>query len=81
VAKSMKDSGTGGSIVNLSSVVGFRNFNFFLKKCSFGFPSKSVFVQASLVAMAKRTVYGGSKSALDQISKVMALELGPFNIR
>ncbi|UYV75824.1 hypothetical protein LAZ67_13001446 [Cordylochernes scorpioides] len=37
--------------------------------------------QASLVALPDHTVYCASKAALDQITKVMALELGPHKIR
>ncbi|GLG99580.1 Dehydrogenase/reductase SDR family protein 7-like [Gryllus bimaculatus] len=37
--------------------------------------------QASQAALADHTVYCGTKAAVDQISKVMALELGPHNIR
>ncbi|XP_067005950.2 L-xylulose reductase [Anabrus simplex] len=37
--------------------------------------------QASQAALADHTVYCGTKGALDMISKVMALELGPHNIR
>ncbi|GFQ98132.1 hypothetical protein TNCT_417261 [Trichonephila clavata] len=56
VAKGMKERGTGGSIVNISS-------------------------QAALVALHLHAVYCASKAALDQITKVMALELGPSKIR
>lgn len=56
VAKSMKERGTGGSIVNISS-------------------------QAALVALPHHAVYCASKAALDQLTKVMALELGPSKIR
>ncbi|GFY73236.1 hypothetical protein TNIN_418731 [Trichonephila inaurata madagascariensis] len=56
VAKGMKERGTGGSIVNISS-------------------------QAALIALPRHAVYCASKAALDQITKVMALELGPSKIR
>ncbi|XP_078610471.1 L-xylulose reductase-like [Branchiostoma floridae x Branchiostoma japonicum] len=56
VAKGMVERGTGGSIVNLSSLV-----------------SKSV--------LKEHTSYCASKGALDVMSKVMALELGPHKIR
>ncbi|GIY10155.1 hypothetical protein CEXT_713261 [Caerostris extrusa] len=56
VAKDMKERGTGGSIVNISS-------------------------QAALVALPLHATYCASKGALDQLTKVMALELGPFKIR
>ena len=37
--------------------------------------------QASLVALAGHISYGSSKAALDNITRVCALELGPHNIR
>ncbi|XP_035217418.1 L-xylulose reductase-like [Stegodyphus dumicola] len=37
--------------------------------------------QAALVAIPKHATYCASKGALDQLTKVMALELGPFQIR
>ncbi|KAG8233906.1 hypothetical protein J437_LFUL005234 [Ladona fulva] len=37
--------------------------------------------QASQAALADHTVYCGTKGALDMVSKVMALELGPYQIR
>ena len=37
--------------------------------------------QASLVGMPLHTSYGASKAAMDQITRVMAAELGPFQIR
>ncbi|XP_044732989.1 L-xylulose reductase-like [Chrysoperla carnea] len=37
--------------------------------------------QASKVGLKDHTVYCGSKSAVDGITRVMALELGPHNIR
>jgi L-xylulose reductase len=37
--------------------------------------------QASLAALADHTVYCSIKAAVDQLTKVMALELGPKNIR
>ncbi|SDZ57300.1 SDR family oxidoreductase [Herbiconiux ginsengi] len=37
--------------------------------------------QASLVALVGHIAYGSSKAALDNITRVSALELGPFNIR
>lgn len=36
--------------------------------------------QASMVAIDKHTVYCASKGALDQLTKVMALELGPHQV-
>ncbi|KAL3189710.1 hypothetical protein MRX96_021176 [Rhipicephalus microplus] len=55
-AKSMKDRGVGGAIVNVSS-------------------------QAGIVALANHAIYCASKAALDQLTRVMALELGPYKIR
>jgi len=37
--------------------------------------------QASMAALKDHTVYCGTKAALDMVSKVMALELGPHKIR
>ncbi|KAL0272784.1 UNVERIFIED_CONTAM: hypothetical protein PYX00_005628 [Menopon gallinae] len=37
--------------------------------------------QASKAALKDHTLYCGTKGALDMISNVMALELGPYNIR
>ncbi|XP_022192333.2 L-xylulose reductase isoform X2 [Nilaparvata lugens] len=37
--------------------------------------------QASQAALADHALYGSSKSAVDMLTKVMALELGPHNIR
>lgn len=51
----MKNTGKGGSIVNVSS-------------------------QASLIALDKHAAYCASKAALDQLTKVMALELAPFQV-
>ena len=36
--------------------------------------------QASQAALADHTVYAASKGALDTMSKVMALELGPHQV-
>ncbi|XP_023218516.1 D-erythrulose reductase-like [Centruroides sculpturatus] len=56
VANEMKKSGIGGSIVNISSVVG-----------NVAFPGLSV--------------YPSTKGALNQLTKTMAIEYGPHNIR
>ena len=37
--------------------------------------------QASLIGMPRHTSYGASKAAMDQITRVMAAELGPKGIR
>lgn len=55
VARRMMEQG-GGSIVNITSVSGFR-------------------------ANAGRAAYGSSKAALEMLSKIMAVELAPHNIR
>ncbi|XP_035695453.1 L-xylulose reductase-like isoform X2 [Branchiostoma floridae] len=56
IAKGMVERGTGGSIVNVSSL-------------------------ASKISAKACTTYCASKGALDIMSKVMALELGPHKIR
>ena len=56
VARGMITAGSGGAIVNLSSV-------------------------ASSRALALHTAYCASKGALDQLTRMMAFELGPHNIR
>ncbi|XP_029383966.1 L-xylulose reductase [Echeneis naucrates] len=56
VARCMKDRGSGGSIVNVSS-------------------------QASQCALKDHAVYCTTKAAVDMLTKVMALELGPHQIR
>ncbi|XP_067122710.1 L-xylulose reductase-like [Centruroides vittatus] len=56
VANGMKKSGIGGSIVNISSVVGN-------------------------VAFPELSVYSSTKGALNQLTKTMAVEYGPHNIR
>ena len=56
VARGMIAAGSGGAIVNLSSV-------------------------ASSRALSDHTSYCTSKGALDQLTRMMALELGPHNIR
>ena len=37
--------------------------------------------QASMAALAEHVIYAASKGALDSMTKVMALELGPKNVR
>ena len=58
IAKGLKESGKGGSVVNVSSI-------------------------ASLFAppILGNTVYGATKGGLDAVTRVMAMELGPHNIR
>ncbi|XP_055937592.1 L-xylulose reductase-like [Argiope bruennichi] len=56
IANDMKTRGTGGSIVNVSSVMGFT------VAPSYG-------------------VYCASKGAVDQLTRSMAVEFGPYNIR
>ena len=36
--------------------------------------------QASKIALAEHAVYCGTKGALDQVTRVMALELGPHQV-
>ncbi|KAH6948142.1 hypothetical protein HPB50_023092 [Hyalomma asiaticum] len=36
--------------------------------------------QSGLVALPEHAVYCGSKAALDMLTRVMALELGPYNV-
>lgn len=36
--------------------------------------------QASMIALDKHATYCASKGALDQLTKVMALELAPFQV-
>ena len=38
-------------------------------------------MQASLVALKEHVVYAASKAAVDGMTRVLALELGPHNIR
>jgi L-xylulose reductase len=56
IATGMKNRGSGGSIVNVSSVAG-------------------------IMGLEDHTVYGATKASLDIMTKIWALELGPFNIR
>jgi L-xylulose reductase len=56
IVKGMKNRGSGGSIVNVSSVAG-------------------------IMGLEDHTVYGATKASLDIMTKIWALELGPFNIR
>ncbi|XP_057768496.1 uncharacterized protein LOC130988626 [Salvia miltiorrhiza] len=58
VGARMRDSGRGGSIINISSVFGLNRTQY----------------RGSLA-------YSSSKSGLDSMTKVMALELGDYNIR
>lgn len=41
----------------------------------------SVSSQAGIIALKDHLVYAGSKGALNTMTKVMALELGEYNIR
>eukprot|EP00092_Neocalanus_flemingeri_P032384 GFUD01035209.1.p1 GENE.GFUD01035209.1~~GFUD01035209.1.p1 ORF type:complete len:245 (-),score=77.03 GFUD01035209.1:73-807(-) len=63
-------------VINVSQIVA-------KKMISAGKPGSIVNVssQASQAALADHTVYCGTKGALDMITKVAALELGPNNIR
>lgn len=63
-------------VVNISQVIA-------KKMIEAGKPGAIVNVssQASLVGMPLHTSYGASKAAMDQITRVMAAELGPHQIR
>jgi len=63
-------------VINVSQIVA-------KKMISEGKPGSIVNVssQASQAALADHTIYCGTKGALDMITKVAALELGPKNIR
>lgn len=67
IAKKMIQRGNGGAIVNVSSQV----------TCLVRFHS----LEASMIALQDHTSYSTSKGALDQLTRMMALELGPHNIR
>jgi len=56
VANRMRERGSGGSIVNVSS-------------------------QAGIAALKDHLIYCASKAAVDSLTKVFALEFGPYNIR
>ena len=56
VARGMAEKGTGGSIVNISSI-------------------------ASKISLNLHAAYCPSKAALDSLTQVMALELGPKKVR
>lgn len=64
------------SVINVSQVVAKGMIE---RKC--GGTIVNVSSQASQAALADHAVYCGTKGALDMISKVMALELGPHQIR
>jgi len=64
------------SIINVSQVVAQS-----MKDSKKGGSIVNLSSQASQAALKDHTVYCGTKGAVDMISKVMALELGPFNIR
>jgi len=64
------------AVINISQVVAQS-----MKDSKKGGTIVNVSSQASQAALTDHTVYCGTKGALDMVSKVMALELGPFNIR
>jgi L-xylulose reductase len=64
------------AVINVSQVVAQS-----MKATSKGGSIVNISSQASQAALTDHTVYCGTKGALDMVSKVMALELGPFNIR
>ena len=55
VAKGMVERKEGGSIVNISSVAGYK-------------------------AVPNHTIYCSAKGAMDQLTRAMALELGPHKV-
>jgi len=63
------------AVINVSQVVGAS-----MKKAGKG-SIVNLSSQASQAALQDHTVYCGTKGALDMVSKCMALELGPHNIR
>jgi len=63
------------AVINVSQIVGAS-----MKEAGKG-TIVNVSSQASQAALQDHTVYCGSKGALDMVSKCMALELGPYNIR
>jgi L-xylulose reductase len=62
-------------VVNLSQVVA-------KKLIASGQPGAIVNVssQASMRALKDHTSYGASKAAMDQVTRAMALELGPYKV-
>ncbi|KAG8195669.1 hypothetical protein JTE90_003814 [Oedothorax gibbosus] len=64
------------AVVNISQIVARG-----MKERGEGGSIVNVSSQAAIIALNKHTTYCASKGALDQITKVMALELGPFQIR
>jgi len=64
------------AVINISQVVAQS-----MKDSKKGGTIVNVSSQASQAALTDHTVYCGTKGALDMVSKVMALELGPFKIR
>lgn len=64
------------AVINVSQVVAEG-----MKKKGKGGAIVNVSSQAGMVAFRDHAIYGASKGALDQLTRVMALELGPHQIR
>ncbi|KAF8770667.1 L-xylulose reductase-like [Argiope bruennichi] len=64
------------AVVNISQIVAEG-----MKQRGNGGSIVNISSQAALVALPQHATYCASKGALDQLTKVMALELGPFQIR
>lgn len=78
IAKQMIANNIHGSIVNVSSQV--QELHHYCKLFEI-IKTKSKFtLQASQAPLKDHTVYCGTKAALDMVSKVMALELGPHKV-
>lgn len=64
------------AVVNISQIVANR-----MKEAGIRGSIVNMSSQAALIALDRHAAYCASKGALDQLTKVMALELGPFGIR
>jgi len=64
------------SVVNISQIVANN-----MKKRNQGGSIVNISSQSSMIAIENHAVYCASKGALDQLTKVFALELAPFQIR
>ncbi|KAG8195668.1 hypothetical protein JTE90_003813 [Oedothorax gibbosus] len=64
------------AVVNISQIIAMQ-----MKSYGQGGSIVNISSQAAMIALPNHTTYCASKGALDQITKVMALELGPHKIR
>lgn len=64
------------AVINISQIIGSQ---LIARKCPGAIVNISS--QASLVALKDHIVYCASKSAVDSITRVLAMEYGPYNIR